>query len=427
METYAKILMVASPVFFLLVMAEKLYGYYFKKDAFKSMDMISSLSSGYTNALKDTLGIGVSLFTYQWLVTKVALVSIPMTWLNVIIAFIVLDLAGYLGHRISHYNNFFWNQHIIHHSSEEFNLACALRQSISNLVAFFTIFLLPAALLGVDYKIIAIIAPIHLFAQFWYHTVYIGKMGFLEKIIVTPSHHRVHHAINPIYIDKNHGQIFIIWDKLFGTFQEELESDKPVYGITVPVRTWNPIKINFQHIWLLIKDTARAGNWGDKLKIWYGQTGWRPADVAAKYPIFKIEDPHTYLKYEPKISQAQTVWSWIQFVATFGFLMHLYSRVGHETANNLLLYGFFVLLSIYCYTELMDKNKAAFWYELAKNIFGFFIYFKFGDWFQISNLGSEIHYLILFYFAASTVIAGYFTFSEFIENETKLQFQANNN
>ena len=137
--------MIASPIFFLLVMAEKFYGYYFKKDSFEAMDMISSLSSGFTNALKDSLGIGITLISYKWLVEHVALTQVSFTWLNVLIAFITLDLAGYWGHRINHSINFFWNQHIIHHSSEEFNLACALRQSISNLINFFTIFLLPAA------------------------------------------------------------------------------------------------------------------------------------------------------------------------------------------------------------------------------------------------------------------------------------------
>ena len=127
-------------------------------------------------------------------------------------------------------------------------------------------------------------------------------MGVLEKIIVTPSHHRVHHAINPIYLDKNLGQIFIFWDKLFGTFQEELAEEKPVYGITRPVRTWNPIKINFIHIWQLIKDAFHTKSWKDKFRIWLMPTGWRPPDLQNDYPVFKIEDPHHFDKYNPKIS-----------------------------------------------------------------------------------------------------------------------------
>jgi alkylglycerol monooxygenase len=419
MEQYAKILMIASPIFFLLVMAEKMYGWYFKKDDFKAMDMISSLSSGFTNALKDVLGLGISIITYQWLESKVGLVEIPFSWLNVVIAFIALDFAGYWGHRLNHYNNFFWNQHIIHHSSEEFNLACALHQSISNFVNFFTIFLLPAALLGVDPKIIGIIAPIHLFAQFWYHTIYIGKMGFLEKIIVTPSHHRVHHAINQVYIDKNHGQIFIIWDKLFGSFQEELESEPPVYGITVPVRTWNPIKINFQHIWLLIKDSFRTKNWSDKLKVWYGTTGWRPEDMLKNFPVEKISDPYSYEKYSPNISNNLKIWAWAHFFITFAFIMHLYSAIGTESISNLIIYGLFIFCCIYSYTELMDKNKNSIWFELSKNILGVVIFIK-TDWFNIASISPILENLILAYFLVSTLLTSYFVIFEFKNDSEKI-------
>ena len=137
-------------------------------------------------------------------------------------------------------------------------------------------------------------------------------MGFLEKIIVTPSHHRVHHAINKEYLDKNLSQIFIIWDKLFGTFQEELKEVPPVYGITRPVRTWNPIKINFQHVWLLMKDAWRTRSWKDKFTLWFKPTGYRPADVMEKFPVYKIEDVYHFDKYAPRASKALQVWSWIQ-------------------------------------------------------------------------------------------------------------------
>ncbi|HRO84684.1 MAG TPA: sterol desaturase family protein, partial [Niabella sp.] len=254
MATYGKILLIAMPAFLILVLAEKWYAWHKGYDNVRTNDMISSLLSGVTNVTKDVLGLSIVIISYGWMVNHWALMHIKETWLTYIIAFMVLDFAGYCVHRIQHEFNFFWNGHIIHHSSEEFNLACALRQSISSIANVFFVFLLPAALLGVPDTVIAIVAPLHLFAQFWYHTIHINKMGFLEKIIVTPSHHRVHHAINPEYIDKNFSQIFIFWDKMFGTFQAELPEKPPVYGITRPAQTWNPIKINFQHLWLLMKD-----------------------------------------------------------------------------------------------------------------------------------------------------------------------------
>ncbi|HAC24986.1 MAG TPA: sterol desaturase, partial [Cytophagales bacterium] len=285
MEAYGKILLIAMPAFLLLVLFEKWYGWFRGNDTVRNMDMISSLSSGITNVTKDVLGLSVAIISYEWLVRRIALTQIDSGFWTYAIAFVALDFAGYWVHRIAHEYNLFWNNHIIHHSSEEFNLACALRQSISSIVRIFAIFLLPAALLGVPSSVIAVVAPLHLFAQFWYHTQHIGKMGFLEKIIVTPSHHRVHHAINPEYLDKNYSQIFIIWDKLFGTFQAELTDVNPVYGVTRPVQTWNPIKINFMHLWLLIKDAWHAGNWLDKFRIWFMPLGWRPSDVATRFPV----------------------------------------------------------------------------------------------------------------------------------------------
>ena len=148
-------------------------------------------------------------------------------------------------------------------------------------------------------------------------------MGFLEKIIVTPSHHRVHHAINPEYLDKNYGQIFIFWDKWFGTFQEEKKEIPAVYGVTRPVQTWNPIKINFMHLWLLIKDAWRAENWSDKLKIWFMPLGWRPADVAKKYPVSKIEDVYHFDKYNPFLTNGMLVWSFAQLIALLLLLSYL--------------------------------------------------------------------------------------------------------
>ena len=164
METYGKILLVAMPAFLLLVLIEKFYGYYRGNDTVRNMDMISSLSSGFTNVIKAVLGISVAIIGYSWMVEHLAIVHIKANWLVYLVAFLALDFSGYWVHRIAHEYNFFWNNHIVHHSSEEFNLACALRQSISVFVRIFTFFLLPAALLGVPGQVIAIVAPTQLFA-----------------------------------------------------------------------------------------------------------------------------------------------------------------------------------------------------------------------------------------------------------------------
>ncbi len=424
METYGKILLIAMPAFLVLVLFEKWYGWRKGNDTVQTMDMISSLTSGITNVTKDVLGLSIAILSYQWLVGKVALVHIESTVWVYIIAFIALDFMGYWAHRLNHVYNIFWNNHLVHHSSEEFNLACALRQSISEIVKLFVIFLLPAALLGIPAKVIAIVAPIQLFAQFWYHTRHIGKMGWLEKLIVTPSHHRVHHAINKEYLDKNFAQIFIVWDKWFGTYQEELPDVPPVYGITRPVRTWNPVKINFQHIWLLVQDAWRARHWRDKLRIWFMPTGWRPADVSEKYPVFKIEDPYHFEKYNPPASTWLKAWSWFQLSAILFFISYFFASIAaiNQVSNAAIyLYGLFVFLSVYALTELMDRNPMAFFWELLKNSFGVYLVVSQGDWFGIGRQWPFATYIILVYLGISTLITGWLAFKNKQEDRLRVQ------
>lgn len=401
------------PAFLLLIIIEKAYGYFKGNDTAPLMDTVSSLSSGITNAVKDVLGVSVSILTYEWMESKVAIFTIENTILTYIIAFFVIDFYGYWTHRWSHQINIFWNKHAIHHSSEEFNLACALRQSISSFVNLFTFLLLPAAFLGVPAEVIAIVLPLHLFLQFWYHTKHIGKMGILEKIIVTPSHHRVHHAINKEYLDKNHGQIFIFWDKWFGTFQEELKEVPAVFGITRPAQTWNPIKINFQHLWLLIQDAWRAENWKDKLRIWFMPTGWRPQGFEEKYPVYKIEDVYAFKKYQPNHSNLLTYYSIIQLFVTLGFVSLLFANVASIGLPTIFIYGLFVFVTIYSLTELMDTNPNAYFFELFRAFLGVGILYLYGDWFGLNEQFLVGNYILGMYFIVSFMISYYFSNYEF--------------
>jgi sterol desaturase/sphingolipid hydroxylase (fatty acid hydroxylase superfamily) len=411
MEQYGKILLIAMPAFLLLVLFEKWYGMYKRKDTVRNMDMISSLSSGVTNVTKDVIGLYLVILSYPFLLRYLAITHISNTVVVYVIAFFALDFAGYWVHRLQHVANFFWNGHIVHHSSEEFNLACALRQSISSVVKTFAIFLLPAALLGVPPQVINIVAPLHLFAQFWYHTQHINKMGFLEKIIVTPSHHRVHHAINPQYIDKNFGQIFIFWDKWFGTFQEELPEAPPVYGITRPVETWNPIKINFQHVWLLLQDAWRTNNWKDKFSLWLRHTGYRPADVVEAYPVYKIEDVYHFKKYDTPTSATFNVWTWVQLVLVLLFVSYLFGNIALINGLDkgyIFWYGLFVFLSVYAITDLMDRNASAFVFELIRDCAGLAILYFQGDWFGATVYSPAIKFILAGYFIISLLISGWF-------------------
>lgn len=410
METYGKILNLAIPVFLFLFLIEKFAEWRMGKQVIRGLDSVSSFSSGITNVVKDVLGISIQIITYQWLVERVAIVHIEATWLVFLIAFIAVDFQGYWVHRWSHEINFLWNRHVVHHSSEDFNLACALRQSISAFINYFTILLIPAALLGIPAHVIAIIAPLHLFLQYWYHTQLIGKLGFLEHIIVTPSHHRVHHAQNRVYMDKNHGQIFIIWDKLFGTFQEELDDVPPIYGITRPAQTWNPIVINFQHLWLMINDAWQTKSWWDKTRIWFMPTGWRPADVEARYPIHSIKDPYAFQKFDTNGSPSLIVWSWVQMLFNYFLLTYFFANIKYIGMPRIFIYGLFIYICIYAYTELMNKNRYAMYLELVKSLFGISLIYWWGDWFGSSSVWGWWHtYFIAIYLVISALVSSYFS------------------
>ncbi len=408
MEEYGKILVFVMPVFLVLIILEKIYGHYKGENTAPNMDSVSSVSSGMLNTVKDVLGLSLTLISYEFIVSKIALFHLEATPITYLIGFVAIDFYGYWSHRLSHQINFLWNKHAIHHSSEEFNLSCALRQPISSFVNLFTFLLIPAALLGVPAKVIAITLPIHLFLQFWYHTKHIKKIGFLENILVSPSHHRVHHAINPEYMDKNHSQIFIFWDKLFGTFQEELDTAPAVFGITRPVQTWNPIRINFQHLWLLITDAWRSENWQDKFTIWFKPTGWRPENFDEKYPVNKITNVYDFEKYGTHHSKKLMYWSLFQAIITLLFVSYLFNSIASIGLPNVFIYGAFIFLTVYSYTELMDTRKFSVFWESIRLLSGIGIIAYFGDWFGMNLLFSFANYVVIGYLVLSLLITIYF-------------------
>jgi len=347
--------------------------------------MISSLSSGMTNIIKNILKISIIIVSYSWLVENISIYKIEQLWIVVLCALVVQDFTGYWLHRLNHRVNIFWNRHVIHHSSEEFNLSCALRQSISQTFNYAAILMIPAALLGIPAYVFAILGPIHLFMQFWYHTRLINKMGILEYILVTPSHHRVHHAINPEYIDKNYSQIFIVWDKLFGTFQEELSEVKPVYGTLTPASTWNPVIINFKHLWQLLKDSWRTKNILDKIRIWFMPTGWRPVDVKFKYPIKKILNPYDQKKYNPYNPRNFVIFSWIEYFFASIMMFHLFILFDNQSLNLNYLYAGYIFVYIFIYSSILDNKKSFKIYGLIKLfLFSSILFYQNASWFGLS-------------------------------------------
>ena len=404
MNYYISSLMVAIPIFSVLIGIEMIVAKRMKIQVNNPSDMISSLSSGITNTVRDGLKYGFIIISYTWLVDHITLYKLEPVWAAVVVAFFVEDFTEYWLHRLNHRVNIFWNRHIIHHSSEEFNLACALRQSISDTVKFGAILMIPAALLGVPASIFSVLGPIHLFLQFWYHTRLIDKMGWLEKVIVTPSHHRVHHGINPEYLDKNYSAIFIIWDKLFGTFQPELANVKPVYGILRPADTWNPIIINFKHLWQLIQDAFHTEKWWDKIRIWFMPTGWRPEDVAKDYPVKTNENPFEQIKYKTVNSPILIGWAWLQMFITFGFMFHLFMVSTRVEPILIFLYALFLIINVFAYTSLLDGKKYAIYSEGIKFMLGVgFMWLQEYSWFGTEGKPAIIIGVYLFLSLGMTI------------------------
>ena len=412
MNFYITSLFFAIPTFVALILVEAIAA---KRKGVKinhSADVISSLSSGITNTIRDGVKFSFAIISYSWLVDHMTVYKLEPVWLAVVIAFVVEDFSGYWMHRLNHRVNIFWNRHIIHHSSEEFNLSCALRQSISNTIRFAAIFMIPAALLGIPTKIFAILGPLHLFMQFWYHTQLIGKLGLLEYILVTPSHHRVHHAINPEYIDRNYSQILIFWDKLFGTFQPELDDVKPVYGTLKPAQTWNPVIINFKHMWQLFKDAWHTKRILDKLRIWFMPTGWRPADVREKYPLQEVTNPEKQIKYKTENSVLLVANSWVQLNITIILMFHLFTIIPSFSATLNYLYAIMLIVNVFSFTSTLDHRNYALVAESVKLSLGFsLLYFQNYSWF---GLGGFYVYGLIFYFIISFLLTYYF------QNEIKI-------
>ena len=287
-------IVLSIPIFFILIGIELLVERFTHKDLYKLPDSIANLSCGITSQLSGLflkiLAVGVYIFLYE----NFALFTLERNWIYWVALILLVDLAYYWAHRMSHEVNLFWGGHVVHHQSEEYNLSVALRQSSLQVVWTFA-FGLPIAFLGFKPVDFVLISAYNTLYQFWIHTETIGKLPrWIEFIFNTPSHHRVHHGRDPKYIDKNHAGSLIIWDRMFGTFQEEEE--KPTYGITKPINSWNAIWANMSHYADMADDLRRIPKWNDRVKYIFMKPGWLP-DYLGGYRRAPEVDKNTYRKY----------------------------------------------------------------------------------------------------------------------------------
>lgn len=282
--TGPQVIVLATPVFLALIALEYAVGRRRGRDTYRLADAMSSIGLGIMSQLT---GLFVTLLTvgiYTAVFEHLAIWRLPAdslaVWLGALIAY---DFFYYWHHRAGHRIALFWASHAVHHQSEDYNLSTALRQTSGGWLAGW-IFYLPMALAGVPPLVFAVVALIDLLYQYWVHTQQIGRLGWFDRWFCAPSNHRVHHAVNDRYLDRNYGGILIVWDRLFGTYAEEDDAEPCVYGTRSPLRSWNPVRANLQVYAELVKDSWRAAAWADKLRVWLKPPGWRPADVARRWP-----------------------------------------------------------------------------------------------------------------------------------------------
>lgn len=288
-------IVLSIPIFFILIGIELIVERFSHQKLYRLPDAVANLSCGITSQLSGlflrVFGIGI----YEILYNNFRFFTLEQSWWYWIALILLVDVAYYWAHRMSHEVNLFWGGHVVHHQSEDYNLSVALRQSSLQVVWTFA-FSLPIAFLGFDTLDFTIIAAYNTLYQFWIHTETIGKLPkWFEFIFNTPSHHRVHHGRDPKYIDKNHAGSLIIWDRMFGTFQEEEE--KPTYGVTKPINSWNPVWANVTHYADMSHDLKRIPKWTDKVRYLFKKPGWLP-DYLGGYRAAPEVDKTSYKKYD---------------------------------------------------------------------------------------------------------------------------------
>ena len=319
---------IAIPVFFALIAVELLAARILERETYRLADSVADLSCGILQQVLEVF-LKTALFAgYAWAFASHRLFDVPAaaawTW---VACFLGVDFLYYWFHRWSHEVGAGWAAHAVHHQSEEYNLSVALRQGALQ-PAFSWVFYLPLAFLGFPPAMFLAVSSFNTLYQFWIHTRLIGRLGPLEWVLNTPSHHRVHHGRDPRYIDRNHAGTLIVWDRLFGTFGEE--KDEPVYGVTKPLASWNPFWANAREwadMWSMARRTRRPL---DRLRVLWKRPGWRPDDLGGYVPPTEV-DRATYVRYDVPLPGGRRAYVLVQFaLATLGSVAFLYaaSRLG---------------------------------------------------------------------------------------------------
>lgn len=357
MPSAETIMLFAIPMFFVLMGVELLAARIMRRRVYRLNDAINSIGLG---VLSQVVGVFSKLLTvgiYAWVVERVALFDLPRdsvwVWIG---ALLLYDFCYYWLHRCGHEVGILWAAHVVHHQSERYNLSTALRQTGSGVLLGW-IFYLPLALLGVPVEIFAVVAVIDLLYQYWIHTELVPKLGWFDRVFASPSNHRVHHAVNDRYLDKNYGGIFILWDRLFGTFAEERDDEPVVFGTRAPLRSWNPLWANVEVYWALAKDAWHARRWRDKLRVWFARPGWRPADVAVRFPKPGFDIARS--EYDPPVPASLRAYCFVQFLVLLGLGTLFLQNAARLAPGMALQSALFLTLGLMTIAALLERRRWA--------------------------------------------------------------------
>lgn len=358
------LILYAIPFFFLLILLEITYGAVRGRNTYRINDTINSLSLGSLSRLQGLVILGFAGTVYEIIVNRYQLTQLSGDQLWVwLLCFVLYDLAYYWKHRLGHEMALFWGAHVAHHQSEDYNLGTALRQTSVDFYGF--LFYLPFFALGFPAEVLFTVVSMNLIYQFWVHTEHIPKLGVLEWVFVTPSNHRVHHARNKVYVDRNYGGVFIIWDRLFASFQEELSEEKVVFGLRKPLRSWNPVWANIHVYWRLLQDFLRTPGAVNKLKIVFKPPGWRPDGLQSSCKLRQVE-PELSSRFDPPLSRLCKFYTLAQFSVTVGLSLYLLINAQSFDRFSISLAVLFLTYSYYVHGVWLEARSSAQLQELIR-------------------------------------------------------------
>ena len=307
-------LVLAIPMYFLLMGIEFAYERWSGRHTYRLADAVTNINTGILNQITSIFFKLIKVGIYIWVYEQFALTQLPENAWTFALLFVLWDFVYYWEHRLAHTVSLFWGGHSVHHQSEDYNLSVALRQSSTAFIWGAPLYL-PLALLGFSPTHFVLVGGFNLLYQFWIHTEHIRKLPrWFEAIFNTPSHHRVHHGRNLAYLDKNYAGVFIIWDKLFGSF--EPEGQRPVYGVTTPLASWNPLYANVAHYKWLFAQVGKARTWADRWRILAKPPGWLPGYLGGfRAPQEAAPD---YQKYASRAHRSLQTYVFVQFLLQLG-------------------------------------------------------------------------------------------------------------